>query len=94
MCKPIWLWFTFMWLAFIPLAPAADYPTRQINMVIPTAPGGSASLRVSGARSGAQDEAGSPSSPWLGFPRGVYSRGRMILDSYSSSQSINQRIYS
>ena len=44
MRKTIWLWFILMGLGFIPLARAADYPTRQVTMVIPTAPGGSASI--------------------------------------------------
>jgi len=44
MRKSIWLWFTLMGLGFAPAALAADYPTRPINMVIPTAPGGSASI--------------------------------------------------
>jgi tripartite-type tricarboxylate transporter receptor subunit TctC len=44
MRKTIWLWFILMGLGFIPLARAVDYPTRQVTMVIPTAPGGSASI--------------------------------------------------
>ncbi|HSR10196.1 MAG TPA: tripartite tricarboxylate transporter substrate binding protein [Thermodesulfobacteriota bacterium] len=44
MRNPIWLCIAAAWLGFAPPAPAADYPVRQINMFIPTAPGGSASI--------------------------------------------------
>jgi tripartite-type tricarboxylate transporter receptor subunit TctC len=44
MRKSVWLWFTLILVGFVPAALAADYPARQINMVIPTAPGGSASI--------------------------------------------------